>query len=520
MKRPTSVCVSQLPCRYVGTGTSGCRDRDGCATTPAQWNSTTPCFGGVRPVACTDVPAAEELATGRAFTCGVCPPGYAGNGVECSPCPVRAGGPADPFSVSRLLLALNSAKLTNGTFSILFFRPQLSVTIPSATFSGGRLPRAADAFLYGAVASPASADGFACASPGAIGGIAFAWSITTTVPGDPEPTVAPLGPANLATTRSLFVPARSLPAGAQAVAQLWACYSANSLDEALCGAAQLPFRVAASPLVAILRGANATVGSWALAVLDGSASFDPDSEPGPLSFSWSVVAATDPASNQPGAGAPVVAGADGSTSPTLSLRDLPPGRITVALTVSKGGRTAAATGTLDVQPGALPVIALQGPPQGVRVNPSARLVIAGSVQSSAPPGSLRVWWELVEGPGGLNLTDPATVATPRNSTSLVLLPGAMQPRAAYVLRLLAQDRNGLATADVSLATAGPPVGLGGEPLGTMSVSPQSGVALKTVFQARSRLLVTLDSSALLAVSWLHSSVPFFSRKCNALFFTF
>lgn len=147
------------------TTPEGCREIDGCRANPRQAGSTTPCAPGV---ACSDVPAGTPGARATAFTCGACPPGYAGDGVSCFPC-------------------------------------TLQVSIPSTSFSGSSVPRSRDAFLYGSAAPPPLVNGFACSTSG---GLSFRWT------GDSQGYLIPLSSeVNQMYSATLFLPGGTLTAG-------------------------------------------------------------------------------------------------------------------------------------------------------------------------------------------------------------------------------------------------------------------------------------------------------------------
>lgn len=58
------------------------------AQEPKQEGSKTPCFPGIE---CTSyLPGKDPTGRGRKFGCAPCPAGYAGNGIECFPCPLKA----------------------------------------------------------------------------------------------------------------------------------------------------------------------------------------------------------------------------------------------------------------------------------------------------------------------------------------------------------------------------------------------------------------------------------------------
>lgn len=355
------------------------------------------------------------------------------------------------------------------------------MSIPATSFAGRLALRAADTYLYGAASAPTASGGFFCPAPGEVGGIAFSWVAASDLGGEVQ-----LGSLLQRSSPTLLIPALSLPTNANVVPQLTACYASNSQDTRLCDTVQLRFGVAPSPLAAVLSGANATVGNLPV-VLDASASFDPDSLPGQLAFAWSCRAlfgdgvcrrASDRQTLQ------LPQGSASSVNVSL-LGDPTTGNAYVlSVVVSKGNRSVTASGTLVVIAGARPVVTLQGLPQDLRVNPSARLFIEGSVRSDGPASTLSTWWVVLSGPPGLNLNNASQTATSVNSTSLVLLPGALRPRSTYTLRLYALDKlYGLAFADVAFATAGSPRGAVG-PLGGVTVTPDFGFAFETTFQAR------------------------------------
>ena len=166
------------------------------------------------------MPAAKD-PTGRAFTCGACPPGYAGNGTVCLPCPLSAS-----------------------------FSP-----------SDGVVGRAATLQLFGRAATPASVGGFACPS---VASVTFAWS------GTQDDAALPLGAANQVNTPALYLPPRSLASNVNATFTLQACFASVAGVTRLCAAASGSFAITSSPLVPVVSGGNATVGTGATVVLDAS----------------------------------------------------------------------------------------------------------------------------------------------------------------------------------------------------------------------------------------------------------
>lgn len=206
-------------------------------------------------------------------------------------------------------------------------------------------------------------------------------------------------------------------------------------------------------------------------------------EPGDLSFSWLCGVMGDSAAKCTDTNDNPISLAPNAASQTVTLRGLPEGRTYVFYVgVGKGGRTSGQFTYVTVKAGSLPVVSVQGLPGGQSANPSSKITIFGTVTSAAQ-GSPRTWWTL-EGPSPkLDLTSPAVLLTSVNSTSLVIAGGALAPRSTYYFRLHAEDAYGAAFADVAVATSGQPRSYGvGDPLGTVAVTPTSGIGLQTPFR--------------------------------------
>lgn len=228
--------------------------------------------------------------------------------------------------------------------------------------------------------------------------------------------------------------------------------------------------------------------------LDASGSRDPDGDPGALAFSWSC---TPPRYPLAGALYPALDGysgcqaADGSaalveqqTGSALALQLLgtPAGaNYTLSLTVSKGDRVATTSVWLVVRAAVrLPVITVQAL-GAAKVNPAAKLTLRASV-SSFFPDTLSTVWSVVSPPEFTGLLAlPGVAATPLSSQSLVINAGSLPPRQTVVFRLSASDRGGSSAAEIAVPVSGAPTGVGGRPLGDISVSPSSGFGLNTSF---------------------------------------
>lgn len=447
-------------------GGSACVDTNGCAANPKQPGSLTPCFAGVP---CGDVPAAQDRS-GRDFVCASCPVGYAGNGTSCGPCTLLG-------------------------------------TIPGASFAGVTVPRAAPLSFFGAGNFPArAANGFPCAS-NPPGGITFSWSaeprplspdapISAAGASVPEAALALLNQASL--NPNLQIPARVLPTRTSWTFTLRTCY-AGSRSAALCGFASRNVTIASSPLVPVVSGGNAivSVGGGPF-TLDASGSFDPDGEPGGLSFSWACEK-TRPAAEEVGGAAaaateclqpddagPATAGLGPGGRPQLTLllagaRDPARANYTLRLRVAKAGGQRSATATVWVAVSdsrvVLPRISLRvSPAVGARVNPSRKIAVAATTSSSNPQ-SLTTAWSVVSPPalaGAAFLASAA--ATPLTDTpTLVLSPNTLPPGSEVVVRLTATDSEGTSFADMPLSVSSAPRD------GGIVVSPPAGGALRTSF---------------------------------------
>jgi hypothetical protein len=338
-------------------------------------------------------------------------------------------------------------------------------------------PRSADASLAGAVTPDASCNASA--------GFTFAWaSNASTAAGGPLLPAAAAAAAAVGSSPALLLPARTLAAGQTAAFTLTACV-AGAAPPAACGAGAFAYAVTPSPLVALIGGGGGGFGEAPL-TLSASASYDPDGAPfSSLAFAWACARVDAPFGGSGCAardGTPTALGAASTQALQLAGGAAgAPAAYVVTLTVSQGGRSAAANTTLSVLRGALPVVSIAGSAAraGAKADPAQQLVLLASASASVP-GAVATRWSVaaqsgVAGPL-LNLSDPAVCATPLTSASLVLRPDALAPGATYAFVLTATDAVGASGyANATVTTSAPPRG------GWAALAPGSGTALATPF---------------------------------------
>lgn len=392
---------------------------------------------------------------------GACPVGYAGDGKDCALCPLTA-------------------------------------TVASTSFSGGAFPRSALARVFGSAPLPSTKGGFACNTAG---GLSFSWF------GMADGAQVNFSTrANQATTPTLVLPALSFRSGAQVVVQMRACY-ANTTDTVRrsCATATAAFVVTPTPLVARLLGANVMAGTRAVTLDCERGSSDPDDEPENLRFDWTCVG-PDPRGCFTSDLQPLRLAPNSSTQ-TLQLQRNGEGlRYNITCTVSKGARSASASGYVIARNVVVPAVSVE--PLTDKANPAARIVLSGNV-ASASPGSLRVFWEQAFGPTLVDLSNTNTTRFSPDGTQMVLQPNALQPAGLYGFRLVATDAGGRGFAEALVEAASVPRGVNGSAVGSISAfvsgaGNTSGTAYVTSFQLLTSRWLDVDGPLLFQFSY---SVP-------------
>ncbi|KAK3241648.1 hypothetical protein CYMTET_48606 [Cymbomonas tetramitiformis] len=392
------------PAGYSGTGDTACVDTDGCALEP--------CFPGVE---CADV-----AAPGEGRTCGSCPEGYRGDGASCEMC--------------QLMLHLD---------------PHMG------TIVNGTMKRSSTNQLAGVF------EGLSSTSCVLTQGVQYWWSGVMS-----DGTVVELDTStNMRNTLTLYLPKRTLPARVAYSMQLTASLRGEG---AVWAEGSASFVVQAQALVALIKGGPVETGEGLPVELDAGESYDPDDEPGPITFEWTCVHAnsSDPCRNLTGALLPLRL-----TTSRLSLT-LQRGPYVLTCRVAKAERAAAAVTEVTIVAGQPPVPAIQ--PLRRKHSFNEKLTLTAEV-ASLRPETLALAWS-VEPLGGAAAVDlPAVAATALDLVDLVVRPAALAPGGEYLFRLSAEDANGPAWVALKVLVNAPPHS------GGLRGAPSEGTMLDTVF---------------------------------------
>eukprot|EP00854_Cymbomonas_tetramitiformis_P024953 gene24953-biopygen25795 len=375
------------PAGYDGNGSTTCADTDGCQQAP--------CFPGVE---CVDTPAPGD---GR--TCGSCPDGYRGDGIECEMCTLEVS--LDPL----MSTVVDGSMRRSSTNQLAATSPRLSMT---------------DCVLTQ--------------------GVRFLWTGVTS-----NGSKVPLDAStNMCETRTLYLPKRTLTANVAYFLQIAATLKGNANVTAT---AKTSFLMHSQDLVALIQGGGALgeggglqTGEGLPVVLDAGVSYDPDDEPGDLSFDWTCrrtdATAADAHCRR----------VDGELLPArmtgallnLTLAGAPAGaEYALTCRVEKLQRSAETSTVLTIVTGSPPVPAIVPPPQKQTAN--KKLTLTSEV-ASLKPDTLNLQWGVLAQPGDastpVNLS--AVAATALDLPVLVVRPHSLIPGSVYYFTLTATDANG------------------------------------------------------------------------------
>ncbi|KAK3289598.1 hypothetical protein CYMTET_2983 [Cymbomonas tetramitiformis] len=420
------------PAGYSGTGDTVCVDADGCVQDP--------CFPGVE---CTDKQAPD---TGR--TCGACPEGYRGDGGSCEKCD--------------LLLSVDDAM---------------------GTLVDGAMKRSVVNQLMGAFAGLSATD---CVLTEArtrpqppfhthahTTGVQYLWDGVTS-----DGAAVLLEEVTNPRTLTLYLPKSTLVANVAYSMRLTASLRGNPGVSSTVATA---FTVKRQGLVALIQGGSVRTGEGLPVELDAGASYDPDDEPGEMTFSWACTRTDSSVTPDEGSRCHDTNGTllpmrMTSAALSLMLQGAPQGaNYTLTCEVAKAERKAQVT-THVVILGGLPPVPLIMPMYQLKHPANTKLTLTSQVQALQPE-SLVLEWSMApvgEDTEVLALADIA--ATPLDRLELVVRRDTLAPGAAYRFSLAAADANGPASAVLEVHVNSPP-----HSGSLLAPSPLEGVMLETPF---------------------------------------
>ncbi|KAK3283510.1 hypothetical protein CYMTET_8794, partial [Cymbomonas tetramitiformis] len=390
-----SVC-SECPAGFAGHGSTGCVDIDGCADDP--------CFEGVT---CKDVPAPGD---GR--ICGQCPEGYRGDGSQCTLC--------------RLLVNIPYTTVVEGrVFRAGWHRGERDLI--SGKSEG--LDDAACVYTQGLLTwwTGAASDGGALVLDDDV---------------------------NKASTMTLNIPKADLKVGVSYTFRLQAVLVGNPHVRS---AAVTSFFVQSQPLVIVVSGGDATVGSSTPIALDASDSLDPDAEAGEITFTWRCNRNDNTDDCRDASGALLPATMRGHQVSMRLQGSEPAVNYTFTVVGAKGARRGEVSVFVSVSGGAK--AALQIEPLLDPVNSGDRLRLR-SVAASVAPSEVQYSWAVVPSQSShpLRLSSSTLSSIDSYQADLILTEGALAPGGVYTFRLTVADSAGSATTQTRVEVNQPPIG--------------------------------------------------------------
>lgn len=364
------------------------------------------------------------------------------------------------------------------------FECVLNVSIPYASFDGGRVRRGSGVKLLGSVFWPAAVSGFPCARS-----LRIQWAAV--VNGNQPVALDPVATGSNSLT--LTLPPRTFPTDSDVTFLLTVCHVGSNANgrPLLCRSASTAARVYSDRIVPAITGGNVVLGERRPMVLDASRTQDPDGDEGaPLLYRWACRARAGGPCAAPD-GSPVRFD-EGGALQVLQFRGSPLGEaysVDLAVSAASGPpRTGRVTVTVTALSVSSPVVTLQAPPG--EVDPGKPVAVVATVTSADPDAAaaLRTDWALLDGTladwaAGFPISSPDVALTPPWTPSITIRANALRPASTYTLQLAASDNLGEGSAFVTLRTATVPSGAGGRPgaPGQLRCTPSSGVGMQTLF---------------------------------------
>ncbi|KAK3279658.1 hypothetical protein CYMTET_12468, partial [Cymbomonas tetramitiformis] len=442
------------PAGFLGAGEAGCRRSQTCDTENGGCHELTTCTDVWDGVECGDCPegytgsgattcadtdgcalepcfpgvaCADVAAPGEGRTCGSCPEGYKGDGAACEMC--------------SLILRISGTTVGSGT-ARRAFQNQVVAELPG---------------LVDPECVPSSETTFQWAGAASDGAV-----LVLTEEENRAHTLRLNFPKYTLTTYLSYT--LSLSAKLTASPQVWAEVGVS-------------FYVEPQALVALVTPSGLETGQDSEVVLDGSASYDPDGEPGEMTFEWRCSAADETGKNSGNCKdrtGGLLPAKWTSASLSVFLLGTPGGQAySFTLTVRKGVGEAFAVARVTIVSGALPVPTIIALPS--KVNANEKLTMASSVESDAADTLSQAWSVLPEeGAAALDLA--ASAKTPLSQAIMVLRAGVLEPGAAYIFTLHVTDSYGSASSSLRVVVNSPPTA------GRVSATPAEGTVLDTLFQ--------------------------------------
>ena len=243
-----------------------------------------------------------------------------------------------------------------------------------------------------------------------------------------------------------------------------------------------------SALYVTIAGGDKVIASTRSLILDASSSYDPDASSlgsAGLNYTWSCLLDGSNYGSSCGLSSPI----SSIAKPTIGTLSASTYVFTVKGSAWKGSRTATSSVTVTVLSSNPPYVTTTlSVTNSSKVNPQAKLYIAGSIVDSRSSGSFNYSWTLQTGTlaSGGSLSSSASTTTSGTVTvtsssgitapvSLVLPAGSLLSKTSYTIRLSGVSTEGTGYSEQSFTTDVAPSS------GSLSVSPTSGDALTTTF---------------------------------------
>ncbi|KAK3271318.1 hypothetical protein CYMTET_20324, partial [Cymbomonas tetramitiformis] len=402
---------------FQGDGDVSCTDIDACADAP--------CFPGV---SCNDT-----LAPGTGFTCGDCPEGFYGDGLNCTMCNIEIGTYSsikDGGTESRAGWYRNARSVINAEMPTIW--PELPICIKR-------------------------------------GGLRYRWDGSVS-----DGTKFNLtDDVNKAHTLKLSIYKASLQVRLSYMFSITAWFE---LNPTVSSTSTLSFYVESQDLNVVIAGGDVIIGQDNMLQLDALSSVDPDGERGDITYSWTCarVGSTAPCRAPNGERIEVLYQMD---IPAISLQlngSYTGALYTFQVIGIKGPRSNSASTQVTIMRGSPPVPTIQ--PKVEKINANEKLSLNATIKSE-DVANLQLFWEVANADNTSTpfVMGPDTISGGTTGANLVVRANQLLPGDTYVFTLAATDRGGSGSGSLSLTVNTPPRG------GRAVVDPVNGTVHETPF---------------------------------------